>query len=91
MFSNPLFQFGQILEDPSNTFSIKELFDDAVGDGICEDSDWFPIANEDFYLMLKHLPFLAYKYKTSIICYGMPCNKNEQRAVCTTTSKYLSH
>ncbi len=34
---------------------------------------------------MNHLPFLAYKYKTSIICCGIPCNKDEQRAICTTT------
>ncbi len=51
MFYNPLFQFGQILEDPSNTSSILDLFDDAIGNGIYDkyinDSDWFPIKNEE--------------------------------------------
>ena len=51
MFYNPLFQFGQIFQDPGIFFTIEELFDDAAGNGIynksIEDFDWFPIEDED--------------------------------------------
>ncbi len=77
MFYNTLIEFGQILEDPSNFFSILELFDNAIGKEIynekIEDSDWFPVEDPDYYLdALRNVPFLAYKYKTSVICYRMP-------------------
>ncbi len=45
IFYNPIFQFGTILQGPSNTFPILELFNDATGKEIytnTEDSDYFP-------------------------------------------------
>ncbi len=46
-FYSPLFEFVIILEDPSNTSSILELFDNAIGKEIYnenfKDSDWFLI------------------------------------------------
>ncbi len=79
MFYDPLFEFGQTLEDPSNTLSILELFNEAVGkviyDKCIEDSDWSPIEDPYYYLnVISHVPFLACKCKTCIICYGVPCS-----------------
>ncbi len=63
IFYNQLF----VLEDPSITSSILELFDNDIlkifNKGI-EDSDWFPIKDEKYYLdVIRHVPFLSYKYK----------------------------
>ncbi len=52
---NPLFEFDQTLEDPSNTLSILELFDEAIDNGIynecIEESDWFPMEDPYYYLL----------------------------------------
>ncbi len=77
MFYNTLFQFGSILDDPSNTLSIIELIDNTIGYGIynkdIKDSNWFPIKDEDYYLdAINHVRFLAYIYETRAICYGLP-------------------
>ncbi len=90
MFYNPLFEFDQTLDDQNNTLSILELLDETIGNGIynkcIEDSDWFPIKDPFCYLhAIDHVPFLAYKYKTSIICNRVPYNEVDQRAACTTT------
>ncbi len=51
-----------------------------------EDSDYFPIKNEDYYLhAIMHTSFLVYKYKTSISYYGVPNNEDDYKAVCNTT------
>ncbi len=90
MFYGPLFEFCSILEDPSNTSSILELFDNVVGKEIynkdIEYSDWFPIKDD----AIRHVPFLAYQYETSFICYGVPCDEDDQRAVCTTTHTWYN-
>ncbi len=90
MFYNPLFEFSIILEDPRNTSLILELFDNAIGKEFVnkdiKDSDWFPIEDEIYYLDDEmHVPFLSFKYKTNIICYGVPCNEDVQRNALTTT------
>ncbi len=74
------FNLVKPFKDPSNTLSILELFDEAVGNGIydkcIDDSEWFPIEDPSYYLdVISHIPFLAYKYKTSIICYCVPCRE----------------
>ncbi len=77
---NPLFEFFTILEDPSNKSSTLEPFDNIIGKEIynndVEDSDWFPIDVENYHLdAVRHLPFLPYKYKASIICLECPALK----------------
>ncbi len=83
MFCNPLFEFGKIHEDQSNTFSIIELFDTAIGKEIytkdVEDSDWFPIKDEHYYMMqsgiFHFLPTNIKQVSFDIECPAMKMNK----------------
>ncbi len=76
MFYNPSFEFVSIISDPSNTSSILELFDDVAGNMYYKpinDSGYFHIKNKDYYIhTISHVPYLAYQFKTTIICYGLP-------------------
>ncbi len=84
MFYNFLFEFGTILEDPSNTSSILELFDHTVGkenlNKDIDDSDWFPIEDGNYYqFAIRHVSFLAYKYKQASFATECPAIKMTEK------------
>ena len=87
MHYNPHFDFeGKIQEHPNDSTVILDLFNAAAGNEIYDpaksDSRYFPAAKIHYLDASKHLPFLAYIYKTSVICYEVP---SKPKQPCTTT------
>ena len=91
MHYNPHFDFeGKIQEHPYDSTVILDLFDAAAGNEIYDqakrDSRYFPAAQIHYLDASKHLPFPAYIYKTSVICYKV---SSKAKQPCTTTySRY---
>ena len=79
MHNNPHFDFEKkIQEHPNDSTVILDLFNAAAGNEIYNpekrDSRYFPVAKFHYLDASRHLPFLAYIYKTSVICCEVPSN-----------------
>ncbi len=85
MLYNPHFNFEEKIQGhPNDSTLILDLFDAAAGKEIYDpakkDSRYFPAASIHYLDASRHLPFLAYIYKTSVICYKV---LNEPKQTCT--------
>ncbi len=84
---NPHFNFeGKIQEYPNDSNVILNLFNASAGneiyDPVKSDSGYFPASSIHYLDALKHLTFLSYIYKTSVICCEVP---SKPKQLSTTT------